>query len=1793
MLPVIEALQNKNVISNDVISDKIKSLLHIDVDFNEGLFTLEKVINMKHVYNVIDDIKELNHQANEEKKLKDLLFKKTDEFNMKRLLFKFRQNSENKNDKFVHIEISKESLDKEFEYIESNLLLLQKCSLNPSSHVVSKDISKLITDLSKYMQFLYLFCEYQKTLHKCHGILFNAEFIKEMPTEQKKILNENQLRYLMKLLKDNYFLKRFMQDPVYTKSKSTLSTLIESLEKNYYAINSYLNKKRKEFPKYFALTDEDLISLDESKESNEMKTKLVYKLYTWIKEIKVSGENTSEEYIEIVTIEDENILIKVTKTSKTLRDIVELIEYNVPKRIKELIKGFKKDYEGSIKPKADKKIKQVIYEMIGNEEMFAQCVFCNIFYYMMDIIDKALLSDNDAFDKLFDIYHEHKDEFKEMYIKKAKDATITHRDRMMYLSLVALENNYINIIEDLIREDVQENTDYNYIKLINPKIENDSFYISFMNMNIEYGFEYTGNVNNYYQSSTNEKLIMKLISLFNNKIPYVIKSEQSFKNGLYYFLYETIYKVIGRNVNVLICNNDFNEFSMNSMMYSNFKNGGWICIDKVNVLSHEVLNVLINRIREFYMLIRSSEEEGFYMENNDKVQINMKNYNISMISYSNEGDVDWNEGCDEQFQCVGFEKVDYEYFIKVSLLNLVFEDYEEITRKVIEVFKTVEKFYNGGCEHKETYIDLMVPVFVKMMNIIKKKYYIDINNKYKENEYVRKSIEKNVYYFLSSEQIDILSKLITKLFPIETDNIKNTSVSIIKSGLPHCEVEDISSYINEFDFNIKQILTKYHFSENSQFENKLKYLHTSIPLFNSFILLGPSLSGKSTLLHLYRTLSLSLYNINQETYKQFLYQKISPNSTDPENLFTRKIIYENVYDIKSPKHTHSIQNILFVSLLKLFNISNHENFLRFNEFNSEIYNQHSSLDMNDEPPSTLTTPSIINNNNVNTHHINKSSTLKSYYEDDTVYHQSTTNVLHTKTVDANNEAHNANVSLYKTDPSIINAILFDECELDSKWLIYLSLYDDYHNKLTLSNGHKIDMSNYKLFFETCSLKKASPDFCTKNCLITLDHSIFTWENILYNFLDINSKVNENAELKNYIRGLFENYFPALWDFLESNQLYQITINENYAMKNLIMLFESILPSFDFNDNKIGRKNLHSAPKIETIKANTLSIFIFSFAWTVANLSNFVIRIKIEKLISDVFKADDLKGPIFDYYINPNTFTFEHWDSLLTSDSTYTTILPTNNTLFHYDKFFVPNQHNIPYIWITHKLLNANVPFILCGKPSTGKSILMSFLFNKNIHETHITTSNINLIKYLVTPNSKSVKLQQHILSKTKPIRRDIIGDEFGRKVILYIDDIHLSSMNTDKSNQIHEYVRHLLDTKSIYNASNGILTFLFKFNIIACGNVLMGKNNSDTNSSFNRLIMKMCLVLHVFKEEEMISIYKPTFAYHLRQYIPNTSSITASQYIQVLLKLYNHLSEVFNEDNTEHIVFGLGDVTKIKQAFHVFRFKGGSDYPEYLKKLFFYESTRVLSDKIVNENEVQLFRKTLCEAYSSIFKQDKVTVEQIFCNWDKENAYMFSNNYFDKGIYNNSMFENVYYVNRGMFISDLVLKFKSYNEMHNKQKCNYVGFERVHINNSNIDFIIKILRAMEKPRKNIILIGNKYSCKESLFDLACYISYFNVLKVNPIYSKKSTRCFIDDIINSKLLIDVVFHNKPTFLYNPYIILEPQHLMEIINSLYNINEIPNNFDFINRNIIETFGGINIDIKEIQKRIYSNLHFCLTI
>jgi hypothetical protein len=56
---------------------------------------------------------------------------------------------------------------------------------------------------------------------------------------------------------------------------------------------------------------------------------------------------------------------------------------------------------------------------------------------------------------------------------------------------------------------------------------------------------------------------------------------------------------------------------------------------------------------------------------------------------------------------------------------------------------------------------------------------------------------------------------------------------------------------------------------------------------------------------------------------------------------------------------------------------------------------------------------------------------------------------------------------------------------------------------------------------------------------------------------------------------------------------------------------------------------------------------------------------------------------------------------------------------------------------------------------------------------------------------------------------------------------------------------------------------------------------------FNRFLSKYILITFVPSDDYYLNIFKPSLGFHFIQFIPNTSGITATKYLQASLKLNN------------------------------------------------------------------------------------------------------------------------------------------------------------------------------------------------------------------------------------------------------------------------------------------------------------------
>ena len=665
--------------------------------------------------------------------------------------------------------------------------------------------------------------------------------------------------------------------------------------------------------------------------------------------------------------------------------------------------------------------------------------------------------------------------------------------------------------------------------------------------------------------------------------------------------------------------------------------------------------------------------------------------------------------------------------------------------------------------------------------------------------------------------------------------------------------------------------------------------------------------------------------------------------------------------------------------------------------------------------------------------------------------------------------------------NIKNAIIFDG-SISPLWYSYLINLFDPNNFFTLKDADYLDLSKEKILYETCNISNVSPSFVVKQKIISFDSETFSWLNMAYAYAEKNYKTSKNEELKIYIRGLFENYGNNIIDFIEVNKLkcFDFCINPNYIItnyiiKNLINIFDAFLPDFDFTDVKIGRRNVDYIPRIDVIKRQTLCIFIYCSSWVMNLLTNFLIRNKIEKTVGDMFKSDDLKGPIFDYYLEEDNYTFILWSQLLQEEKYAPPSYP-KNTVFYYNHIFVNTIENISYQYNITKLLSEQVPMLVVGRPCSGKTMIINHCLN----ELENNDGEIKKINLNITYKFTTEELEENINKNMDKISRKIFGDKYSRKTVVFIDDIHMN----ERTNKLNEYMRNLLNTKSYYDPKNNLMKYYKDFNIIASGNYcnttlsmmnLITEREINSKHEYQNKLGDFCRFINTFTvislnlpQPNFHSIYKPTFEFHLRTYIPNTSNITANQYLSVLFKLNESLKKDISPTyNNLHYNLSMRDITRIVQKFNMFLFRGTNEFPEYLKKLFLYEVYSLYTNKLNRSLDKDIFKQSVVEAYNSSFKQDKLDIK-IFDNIDLDENYIYFKNFVDvyeenkeKKYINPKDMQYVYIPEKKTIKNFIVEKIKNfYTNYYNDGGAK--GTEEIHylINenyNQMINYIIRIL----------------------------------------------------------------------------------------------------------------------------------------
>ncbi|TRY96398.1 hypothetical protein DNTS_010073 [Danionella cerebrum] len=600
-------------------------------------------------------------------------------------------------------------------------------------------------------------------------------------------------------------------------------------------------------------------------------------------------------------------------------------------------------------------------------------------------------------------------------------------------------------------------------------------------------------------------------------------------------------------------------------------------------------------------------------------------------------------------------------------------------------------------------------------------------------------------------------------------------------------------------------------------------------------------------------------------------------------------------------------------------------------------------------------------------------------------------------------------------------------DIDPMWIESLNTVMDDNKVLTLASNERISLApSMRLLFEISHLKAATPATVSRAGILYVNPQDLGWSSYVTSWIDTRQAQSERANLTI----LFDKYVPYCMEQVRCNLKTITPIPEPSMVQTLCCLLDCLLT--DENTPPDSPRELYEL------------YFVFACVWAFggALFQDHLIdyRSEFSRWWCKEMRAVKFpsQGSVFDYYIDPNTKRFTPW-SERTPPFELEPDIPLQTVLVH-------SAETICLTYFIELLLQKGKPVMLVGNAGVGKTILVWDKIAKLKEEFMVSKVPFN---YYTT----SAMLQRVL---EKPLEKKA-GRNFAppgnKKLIYFVDDLNMP--------EVDAYDRQRLVLKEIHNCQ-----------YITCMNPAAG--SFSVNPRLQRHFS--VFAVHFPGADALSTIYSSILSGHFQQGgFSFGVSRMASTLVQAAICLHQKMSQNFLPTAIRfHYIFNLRDISNIFQGM-LFAVPEQLRYPVDLVHLWLHESSRVYSDKLMEEKDVELFNKILLDTGKRYFEGID---ESIFIN----QPLIYS--HFAHGV-GEPRYAQVTDLEK--LQKTLMDALEHYNELHSDM--NLVLFDEA------MQHICRISRILESPVGNALLIGVGGSGKQSVCRLAAFLSGLEVFQI--------------------------------------------------------------------------------------------------
>lgn len=774
-------------------------------------------------------------------------------------------------------------------------------------------------------------------------------------------------------------------------------------------------------------------------------------------------------------------------------------------------------------------------------------------------------------------------------------------------------------------------------------------------------------------------------------------------------------------------------------------------------------------------------------------------------------------------------------------------------------------------------------------------------------------------------------------------------------------------------------------------------------------------------------------------------------------------------------------------------------------------------------------------------------------------------------------------------------LIFDG-PVDAVWIENMNTVLDDNKKLCLMSGEIIQLlPTTNLIFEAMDLEAASPATVSRCGMIYMEPSTLGWRPLVKSWLQ--SKPAFFLEsMRSIVNSLFERFVdPGLCLLRKAGVKELSPTTDHNLVFSLMRLMDSNMDEFH-NDAKITQ--LEDKEIVIWLE----SIFFFSFTWSIGGTCDESGRQRFDKLVRELMEGPmssstraalafvaavptpdppyslpyPEEGTIYDYQFIKEKFEKpkakkkggdEAEEDMFTEDlmellakdtsagekkicgrwapwSDELAAAPPIPSDAAFNTIIVPTIDTVRYVALMDMLTVHDHHYLFVGPTGTGKSVyLTDFLLNKldkNIYKQNILN---------FSAQTSSTQTQNMIMSKLDKRRKGVYGPPPGKKAIVFVDDLNMPMPEQWGAQPPIELLRQWLDHWTWYDFSDTSPIKLIDLQLIGA----MGPPGGGRNFVTPRLVRHLNNIsVNVFDDEAMVTIFSQILQWHLKtlEFPPSINCV--DHIVKGTLTVYTEAKiNLLPTPAKSHYLFNLRDFSRVIQGVLLCTPVTAPDAGA-IKRLWLHEVNRVFGDRLIDDADRTWLFNCCRETIQKVMKED---FDLLFRHLDVEEQgtvtedNMRSLIYCDFGDPTND--ERLYIEARDLDAVRKILDgyLADFNQM-SKKPMDLVLFRFA------IEHVSRIARILKQPCSHALLVGVGGSGRQSLTQLAAYISdcEVNQVEISKNYTSVEWR---DDL--KRILKRTIESPQPVVFLFSDTQIKQESFLEDVNGLLNAGEVPGLFD----------------------------------